>query len=97
MTILDEAAVLTAGDRQRDYDHPLPNHQRIARLWNAHLANRKEPHGPITPENVAEMMILLKVARQVFTPKRDNLIDICGYARCLEQMQDRSDAAAENP
>ena len=96
-TILEEAARLTSGDRQRDYAHPLPNHDRIARLWNAHLSNRSDPHGPITPQNVAEMMILLKLARQGFTPKRDNLVDIAGYARCMEQMMDYTEAVAENP
>jgi hypothetical protein len=96
-TILDEAARLTEGDRQRDYDHPLPNHQRVARLWNAYLDCRKEPGGRISPEDVATMMILLKIARNVFTPKRDNLVDICGYARCLERMADMTDAIAENP
>ena len=96
-TILEEAARITSGERQRDYDHPLRNHDRIARLWNAHLANRPDPHGKITAENVAEMMILLKLARQCFTPKRDNLVDICGYARCLERMADYTAEAAENP
>lgn len=96
-TILEEAARITAGDRQRDYDHPYPNHQRIAKLWNAYIDCRKDPHGKFSPEDVATMMILLKIARNVFTPKRDNLIDICGYARCLEQIADYTAAAAENP
>ncbi len=75
-TILDEAARITAGPRERDYDHPLPNHERIARLWNAHLANRGyDVH--LTPEDVVWMMINLKQAREVFTPKRDNLTDVC--------------------
>jgi hypothetical protein len=97
LNILQEADAITAGARQRDYDHPLPNHDRIARLWNAYMACRADPHGRITAENVATMMILLKVARDVFTPKRDNLVDICGYARCLEQMRDYTEAVAENP
>jgi hypothetical protein len=75
----------------------MPNHQRIARLWNAYIANRKEPQSRLTPEDVARMMILLKIARDVFTPKRDNLVDICGYARCLERMMAYTEAAAENP
>lgn len=97
MNILQEADLLTAGDRQRDYDHPLPNHQRIARLWNAYLDCRREPEGRILPEDVATMMILLKIARHVFTRKRDNLVDICGYARCLERMADDTEVVAENP
>lgn len=43
--ILDEAKRITAGERQRDYDHPLPNHNRIAVLWNAYLSMRKGPRG----------------------------------------------------
>ena len=86
-TILDEASRLTSGDRQRDYDHPLPNHTRIATMWNAYLACRKEPRGDVSPEDVAAMMIMLKIARDVYTPKRDNMTDVCGYARCIERMR----------
>jgi hypothetical protein len=88
-TILEEAAEITAGPRERDYDHPLPNHLRIARLWNAYFACRKEPTAELDAEDVARMMILLKIARDVFTPKRDSLVDIVGYARCLERIRER--------
>jgi hypothetical protein len=87
-TVLEEASTLTSGPRQRDYDHPRPNHQRIAALWNAYRTIRKHPEADLDGEDVARMMILLKIARDVFTPKRDNLTDICGYARCLEKMRD---------
>lgn len=91
-TILEEAARLTSGPRQRDYDHPLPNHERIATLWNAYLRIRPatvETYHELSAEDVAWMMILLKAARDVYTPKRDNLVDVCGYARCLERMRAR--------
>ena len=86
-TILDEAARLVSGPRRKSYDHPLPNHQRIADLWNAYMAAR--PAEPLTACDVVRMMILLKLARDVFTPKRDNLVDIAGYAACLEQMDEQ--------
>ena len=82
-TILEEAQRITSGDRQRDYDHPLPNHARIARLWNAYLEIRPQPGAEISPEDVAFMMIMLKMARDAYAPKRDNLVDVCGYARCI--------------
>jgi hypothetical protein len=90
-TVLDEAAELTLGARQRDYDHPLPNHERIALLWNAYLECRPqyETFCRLSAEDVARMMVLLKIARDVFTPKRDNLTDICGYARCIERIRER--------
>lgn len=38
------------------------------------------------------MMVLLKIARDIFTPTRDNLADIAGYARCIERMRSLDDA-----
>lgn len=38
--------------------------------------------------DVAMKMILLKIAREANTPKHDNLVDICGYARCLQEIND---------
>ena len=85
--ILEEAIRITSGDRQRDYAHPLPNHVRIAEMWNAYLNIRKHPTGFIEAEDVAAMMILLKLVRNAHTAKRDNSVDIAGYARCLARIQ----------
>ena len=82
-------ALAVAGDnapRARDYGTPYENHMRIARYWNAHRQNRKDPNAPLRPDEVAEMMVLLKIARQQNTPKRDNLVDIAGYDLCLESI-----------
>lgn len=84
-TVLEEAARITSGDRQRDYDHPVRNFARIADLWNAYLRIRKP--GDLLPEDVGWMAILMKVARDVHTPKRDNPVDACGYARCIERIR----------
>lgn len=85
--ILDEAKRLTSEDRQADYDHPTPNHQHIADLWNVYLECRKLPKSDISPADAATMMILLKIARNAFKPKRDNLTDVAGYARCVAKIQ----------
>lgn len=85
--ILIEAQRITSGERQRDYDHPLPNHQRIADMWNAYIGIRKAPDKLLSAADVASMMILMKMARNVHTPKRDNIVDIAGYARCLGRIE----------
>lgn len=85
--ILDEAIRITSDDRRRDYDHPKPNHERIARIWNAYLSIRSDPHSEVTAADVARMMIGLKLVRDAHTPKRDNATDIAGYARCLAMIQ----------
>jgi len=86
-SILTEALECTSGDRRRDYDHARPNHERIAGYWNAHL-RAVGITGTLSAADVAMMMILLKVARQARTPKRDNLVDIAGYARCVAQIEE---------
>jgi hypothetical protein len=80
-TLLDEAYGLVTGDRQKAYDHPARNFDRIARLWS--VALDKE----ITPEDVAVCMILVKIARQVHAPKRDNIVDAIGYLLTLEAVR----------
>ena len=80
-TLLDEAYALVTGDRQKAYDHPARNFDRIARLWS--VALDKE----ITPEDVAVCMILVKIARQVHAPKRDNIVDAIGYLLTLEAVR----------
>lgn len=76
-TILEEAAQITGGSRQENYGHPLPNHQRIAILWNAYLEARAVPAdrrggAPTLPReahlrcaDVVMFMILLKIAREL--------------------------------
>ena len=80
-SLLDEAYNLVTGDRQQSYDHPARNFDRIARLWS--VALDKE----ITAEDVATCMILVKIARQLHAPKRDNLVDAVGYLLTLEAVR----------
>ena len=72
--ILDEAKRLIHTDRQKDYGHPLINHQRIAKLWSVIL--EKE----ITPAQAALCMAMVKAARLVQTPNHeDSYIDGAAY------------------
>jgi hypothetical protein len=85
-SILETALEVTSGDRRRDYDRAKPNHERIAAHWNAYIQSRKDPNAPLSALDVAHLMILLKVARAVYTPTRDSYVDIAGYARCSAQI-----------
>lgn len=76
--ILKEADELTSGDRARAYGPAKENFRKIAMLWGAY----KGAH--FTEKDVAMMMILVKMARNSFKEKRDNLVDIAGYARTAE-------------
>lgn len=98
-SILDEAKQITGHDRMTDYGHPEENFQNIANLWNCYLysktkdlLNLKEHDASVLLEllkadDIAMLMVLFKVARQMNGPKRDNLTDIAGYARNSAQIQ----------
>ena len=93
-SILTEALRVTGGDRNENYGHPIANHQRIADLWNGYFAARavdvagvRQPtQAQLEPADVVNLMILLKLARELHTSKRDNFTDIAGYARCGAQI-----------
>ena len=76
--ILHEADYITKGQRREDYGSVEESFYKIAQLWEPILGV------PISPRQVALCMIQLKVARYVHGQQRDSLVDIAGYARCLE-------------
>lgn len=79
--VLHEADRVTAQDREREYGHPLQNHQRIAALWSGVLGIE------VTPEQVVLCMIGTKLARLAYTPDhRDSVVDIAGYARAYQRI-----------
>ena len=67
-------------EREKNYDNPKPNFDRIAAYWNIFLEGKLTT--PLTALDVAMLMILMKVAREQFSHKDDNLYDTIGYAVC---------------
>jgi len=81
-TILEEAEALVSGPRHAAYDSPLDNFSRIAAVWTVLTCGRYK----FEPEDVSRFMIAVKLCRQSFNKKRDNLVDIAGYARTEEMV-----------
>jgi hypothetical protein len=79
LPILTEAAAVVE-DRKARYDDRERNFTRIATIWSVVFGHE------VTPEQVAMCMIGLKLAREVYKPSRDNRVDLCGYADCLEDI-----------
>jgi len=75
---LREAAKIISGERNKQYGNPEDNFERTAKIWSVILGTQ------ITNEDVAMMMVGLKVARYAsksgFQP--DTWVDIAGYAAC---------------
>ena len=86
-TVLQEAQDIIYGDREQTYGHPNKNLNAIAGLWTEYLNAAGKTAFPISAQDVCMMMILMKVARQVNAFKRDNLVDICGYAALNDRLE----------
>ncbi|ACE79802.1 hypothetical protein KBG_54 [Mycobacterium phage KBG] len=80
-SILEEAQRLIHGPRNKNYGHPRENFADISALFSAYLER------PISDLDVANLMILVKVARVKGTGyHRDSYTDIAGYAGCAERI-----------
>ena len=81
VSILDEAAgIVNGGEREDAYGHPGENFTRIAQMWSTYLGLRISAH------DVCMLMILLKVTRAMKEYHRDTAVDIAGYARCDDRI-----------
>lgn len=79
-TALQEAQRLVYGERGETYGPPLDDFTRTGQMWAAILG------APVSAERVAMCMIALKLSRETYQPKRDNRVDLAGYAECLDQI-----------
>jgi len=93
-TVTEEGARLVDGPRQTQYGHPADNFKVIAGVWSALL----EHDVPVWA--VPRLMVGLKLARDFSgNRKRDNLVDVVGYARTAEMVDEYlpSPDAADRP
>jgi hypothetical protein len=86
--ILDAAKHCVCGDREQDYGTPENSFSNIAALWGAYLGT------PITPVDVAAMMIMLKLGRLEGNQGHvDSWTDIAGYAACGGEIATEAEGA----
>ena len=83
---MDEAAALIGGDRRRDYGPPEQDYGRAAALWSAATGRS------MTATEGVLFMMCVKISRQMNSPKRDNIVDLHGYAEILADMMEGEDA-----
>ena len=77
-SVLTEAEGLVHGERNKDYGAPIEDFTRTARMWSAILGIT------VRPDQVPLCMIAVKLSRECNRPKRDNMVDIAGYAETCE-------------
>lgn len=80
---LDEIKKIVCQDRNSQHGEAEDNFQTIAEFWNTFLTRRHGFSGRITSLDVADMMVLFKIARVAANPLHgDTRKDIGGYAAC---------------
>ena len=75
------------GQTERSFD-------MIAQLWNAYLlgiADARNEETDIKSHDVAQMMVLLKIARTAYGSSEDHFIDEAGYAALAGMLKDTDD------
>lgn len=86
--LLQSAAHIVSADRNKAYGNPEDNFANIAAYWNAYLTQAHQVDIVLTPQDIAHMMILMKMARLATNPLHyDSLLDVAGYAACAADCQ----------
>lgn len=86
-SILIEAHEITSKDRQNDYGTPEANWGRISRIASAMTGM------DLTSEVCVKVLLATKLARMATSPKkRDNYVDLAGYAHVLWEVMKPVDA-----
>lgn len=97
-TIAEEASRIVYGDRERAYDDPNRNFNKLAHMWTGTILEKLKPGVTITARDVALMLVQLKISRESFKPNRENRVDGIGYWLCedrvvaAEQQENNNDA-----
>ena len=78
--ILQKTEKLVNDSRAKTHGDKIKNHENIARLWSSYLQNKTQLNIILTPEDIAQLMTLLKIARsQAGDHNIDDYIDGVGY------------------
>lgn len=80
--VLDEAKALITGDRNKSYGSPIQNFTNTADLWTVQFQHKFKDGERFTASDIAQAMVLLKMARMIAGDKHDNYVDAIGYAAC---------------
>ena len=77
---------LVLDERCSQYGDPTESFPQIGVLWTTLLATKLSPGERVTGSDVALLMAGLKLVRQAYGHKRDNLIDAIGYLAIVDEI-----------
>ncbi len=95
VSILKLADAIINGPRAKDYGDVKTSFNQISDLWSVYLNRHIKTAYPdlevpiqLSNEDVANLMILMKVSRAQNGFHLDSYVDIAGYAGCVEKLQE---------
>ena len=89
--ILEQTQKLVSDDRAKKHGDKVDNHENIARLWTGYIQNKTKLAITILPEDVANLMSLLKIARtQAGEHNLDDYVDACGYSAIAGEIANKT-------
>ena len=78
---LDQVKEIVCCSRQDQHGNPENTFERIGELWTGYMRARWGAVAIVAPTDVANMMVLFKVARAIGNPGNlENYLDMAGYA-----------------
>lgn len=90
-TLLEEAARLTAGDRNAAYGAPYDNLTHMANMVSAYVSGKYGLPVDLNAEDMAWIMVLAKISRTVASFKDDNYIDSAAYSAIAGECREISE------
>lgn len=83
-SILEEAQEILEGERDSDYGDPVANFNRISGIASSIL------NEDITPEQCVVVMMAVKLSREQYKHKRDNLVDLVAYTEIYNRIKEQN-------
>ena len=81
-SILTEAESIVNGSRNEQYGDPVLAFKIYSEILMSVFGIN------LTPIEICKVQIAIKLGRQKFNHKRDNLVDTCGYTEILNRLED---------
>ena len=81
-SILAEAAEIRAGVRATDYGDAVASFNKVATIATEMCGFR------VTPSDCCKVLMAVKMVRQSYKHKRDNLVDLAGYTDILHLLEE---------
>lgn len=88
-----EEAIAQVSTKSNEHGNTEHSFEMIAALWDAYIKHSTVAQGfmEVKPTDVAQLMVLLKIARSVYGESGDNYVDEAGYGALASLLRAASD------